>query len=425
MSSESIIYEVVLSGLPDAPTAGRLEVPTAPPGGARASDRRTIRFQYDPAWLRTGFALGVDLPLGRDPIRPRSGRMLFQFLEERRASPEAAAWQRALRGELDEAASLGIPREAFDAIERPHAFAHRGGIDLVRRGSAAGLRTKVPSESTQLDQLLYDFHASMRGREEKGAAERLSAAALMPGRHSLFVVRQGRDERTAVIPRPEDPASVPVWRAVLLALARSCGVETEDFSLRPTLGERVLTVSRADRTEDPETGLKTAPRLTLSAAALAKPSLRTKLSGAPARVGYLALADLLAREGEAPKRDLPKVWRRMVFTRLTGGIDRPERWLFFRAPLGWALAPAFAFSILPPEVDEGPRSRMTLDGRRMLEAPEDAVALAPYFAMSTLEAKSALFMMERALYRWRDAAEEFGADPRETAWMAAAFEAAR
>ena len=160
MSSESIIYEVVLSGLPDAPTAGRLEVPTAPPGGARASERRTIRFQYDPTWLRTGFALGVDLPLGRDPIRPRSGRMLFQFLEERRASPEAAAWQRALRGELDEAASLGIPREAFDAIERPHAFAHRGGIDLVRRGSAAVFPVATVPRNSKTEKKKAAFNAA-------------------------------------------------------------------------------------------------------------------------------------------------------------------------------------------------------------------------------------------------------------------------
>lgn len=473
---DAVQYEVRIDGLPDRPLAGVLTVPhppaaherdemneqgrsaRSPHAGGRSADRddRTFSgiperfarpngserstfinarpyFLYDEAWLRTGFPLGSDLPFGawgeegRRPMPLPAGARTFAFLSERALSPDALAFLR----EAGIAAPAGaLPLEA-SGILLVHEGGRPGGIEILRNGSAAGRKAKIPSESAQLQDLLYAFHAWERGKAKQSELAAATDGISLPGRHTMMTVLSKQSLCAATLRRFDDPVDVPLWRSILMTLAKACGIETAAFSTRRSLSSTILLTERIDRTPDPETKILKAPRLLLSAAALARAPKRSpalgrsvrSIYGGGAAASYLSIADILNREGAKPSLDLPQAWRRMVFIALTGGADKPERWQFFRDPEhwrdGWRLAPAFGFT---PAFGPG-AERLTLDGVRAVRSPDDCVALARYFGLSTPQAKSALFEMRRVVSGWEKTARAAGAIPREIAAMAPVMEA--
>ena len=136
-----------------------------------------------------------------------------------------------------------------------------------------------------------------------------------------------------------------------------------------------------------------------------------------AGLSYLGLADILNSSGAQPAKDLPRIWRRMVFSHLCGAdADVPAHWQFIRSTYGWKLAPAHAFSIAPPGMNV--HRPITVDGKQTLKSADDAVSLAPYFGMKVAEAKAALSEMRKVMLGWERLAFSLGADPRECALMA-------
>ena len=444
-------------------------------------DNRPI-FLYDEKWLETGFAIGADLPLGAEPIRPPDGMRTFAFLKERSIDRVAIALLRdaltdasgdvdgmsarsrrtlsrfglksrikdggAAAADAEDASpdpapssadfgleiGRGVDRlfagglyspEELSGVRLPHAFRHGGGIDLIENGAACGIRTRTASESTSLDALIYAFHANEHGRAHANDRLRLAADAVLGGRRTRISVMHKRSECAVTLRRLDDPIDVPVWRAVALTLARRAGIETLDFTIRSAMGTAALLTDRFDRTIDSTTKLRTAPLLTLSAEALlpVKPLGRGFAAPRPGRLPYLALADILNRTGASPKTDLPAMWRRMAFSVMLGAKPKTSDWQFARTSLdalGWRLLPMHSISILPRDWATG--SGATLDGRTPLETPEACIAYARYFAISMGEAKTAIFEMRRALADWERVAADFGADPREIELIASVFE---
>ena len=66
---------------------------------------------------------------------------------------------------------------------------------------------------------------------------------------------------------------------------------------------------------------------------------------------------------------------------------------------------------------------MTVDGRRPLASLDDAIRLAPYFAMTLADAKAGAQEMRRVLSFWEDRALELGADAAEAEMLVPGFEA--
>ena len=113
------------------------------------------------------------------------------------------------------------------------------------------------------------------------------------------------------------------------------------------------------------------------------------------------------------------MWRRIAFQLLTGGAgDSLNRWQFHREPLGWRLSPAHTLEWKPSALGRG----LTMDGRRRLSCADDAIPYARYFGLTVSDAKGILMEMRRILSGWEGLAEEFGADPRDIAYMAPLFE---
>lgn len=399
-------------------------------------DDRPI-FIYDPEWLRDGFPLGADLPLASGTLRPVEGESTFGFLKDRSVDPGRIDLPRAaLRSGLE----LNLPTDAGNietmAVRLPHARHHAGGILLTDSdtGHPQGMRAVIPPAVTQLDALLYAHHAYERGRAAQEDLERLLAAASIPGSHANYLTEKDRRSAFVLFESRGDDWNRPLWSELGLRLARQCGIPTVDSVLSESLGSAVLITERPDRAK-PKASLRAkarsksvdtakkektlesdgafsleTPLLTLSASTLVNNGRRT--------LSYLAMADILNADGAAPSKDLPVLWQRMVFSLLTGGTDRPERWLFVREDFGWRPAPAHDLSPAPDFTDRP----ITADGVRRLRDADDAVALADYFQMSLRDAKTRLADMRRVISGWKREAYELGISSRETARMAPLFD---
>lgn len=364
------------------------------------------RFRYSTEWIESGFALGADLPLESGVKMPARGKQLFGFLADRALSPQSGSIFQSAR---NAGSKIMDGTEAFRnagememlSLLLPHRDAHAGGAEFYTDGVQAGSASRIPNESSSLESILYALHAEERGRANLKALIDLSSATALPGRHTAQVVVSGNEEKALTLRRYSDLIDAPLWREVFMQLARDCGIACVDTRLADTMGARALFADRADRND----GLK---RFTLSARTLS-----------PERsVSYLGIADILNREGAVPRLDLPQVWRRMVFSLLTGAEDRGEKWLFYRTDLGWRLAKTHGFSPA-----SGAARRLTVDGRRPLASLDDAVRLAPYFAMTLADAKASDQEMRRVLSFWEDRALELGADASEAEMLSPGFEA--
>lgn len=420
-------YEVFDASQPDAPKIGRLSVPVkqssrsgtpseSSPSAAksRSSTSGLPAFQYDAQWLLNGFPIGADLKFDGSVQLPLPGRMLFGFLEDRAVSRDALAVRTG---------SPSLKADGFSAensaLLAPDFRDAAGGLRIVPEESGAPVPAVRIQRSTQLAETMYAWHAFERGKAKPPEFALLQRALTLPGRHPVFTVERQREAQVVRLRGMHDQTDRPLWLSIALETAARCGIAVAETAVEREMGETIFFSRRIDRAALRPGDPRTEPRLVLSARTLA--ALPVSGRTRPQGVSYFAIADILNREGASPKTDLPEVWRRMVYTLLAGPEgDRPERWLFVREPLGWRLAPAHSLEWISPGVSAA-GAGLTLDGRKRMTDPDDAVSTAPYFGLTVSEAKAQLMQMRRVLSGWESIAYDAGADPHDIALMAAAF----
>lgn len=418
MSSPSArLYHVYTNHLPERRLIGRLVVPSheSTPSGTRSnnspflpSSGTTLQFQYDEAWLKSGFSLGFDLPLTHAIHRPKPGKTSFSFLEDRALS--------SLNLPLFFNSSHPDPRALQDASKFENASIRLLNVEdalgslVFECENAPKIEAITRVRSTlELPDLIYAYHTIERGKSLNAPLALLQRATTLPGDRPVFSIELDRLPQTLHLRSMNDPIDRPLWGHVALLMAERCGLRTVKSTLSRAMGESVWFTTRADRDSSGR------PLMLLTAATLA-----TRSDGPrPLKPGYLAIADILNRDGASPTEDLQEAWRRIAFIAMTGGSsDSLKRWQFVRDPLGWRLAPAYTFEWNPNDTRPG----LTMDGRKRLGMPEDALQYAPYFGLTVTEAKQSLMQMRRVFSDWQDIAMEVGADPRDVAYMASFFD---
>lgn len=424
------LYEVRAAWLPNEPIIGRLSMPVRPAARSGSAAGAVVSssalpsfaaFEYDAEWLENGFSIGGDVPLTRGVHLPALGKQLFGFLEDRAVSASnyvVFASGEKPDGRLPDDAS---PAENAAVIlpDRRDAF---GGLRIVPTAGEAPESLPRLVRSTMLDDLVYAFHTFERGRMRERETAVLRRALTLPGERPVFTMERARECQTVRLRGMNDSVDRPLWVGIALETASRCGIKTVTFDCERELGETVLFSRRVDRApEKPGSdGPAVLPMPVFSGAALtAKPAGSSRVRALPA--GYLALADILNREGAAPAKDLPHVFRRMVFALLTGaGTDSLRRWLFVREALGWRLLPAHTLEW--PMPGQAPRGGLTLDGKRRLGNADDATLYAPYFGLTVSEAKMTVLEMRRVLMNWESIAADMGADAADIALMTPSLE---
>ena len=419
------LYEVRASWQHNEPIIGRLSIPlrsnslSGTPEKRRTSEQAlppVPAFEYDQSWIESGFAIGGDLPLVRGIQVPPLGKSLFSFMEDRAVSASNCVVFTSGKTPFPACSDDAYPAEIASLILPDSADAF-GGLSLIPVGRPAPAPRSRIVRATMLDDLIYAFHAYERGRARDPEIDLLRRGLTLPGSDPVFCVERARECQTVRLRSMNDPVDRPLWQGIALETASRCAIKTAHFDFEREMGETILFSRRVDRA--PSGSLPGAPatrRLPVfSAASLtAEPAANARSRALPA--GYLTIADILNREGAAPSQDLPELFRRMLFSLLTGeSADSLRRWLFVREPLGWRLLPAHSLEWPLPGRNAG--GGLTLDGRRRLASADDASLYAPYFGLTVSEAKMMLMEMRRVLTGWEQIASELGADPRDIALM--------
>ncbi len=383
-------------------------------------------FEYSPHWCEIGFSLGADLPLKLGKQKPLPGMRAFGFLKDRLPHVDlysllsTAALERA-EGGLHPAAG----KTELGAVRMPSSAIAYGG--LIFYGENVPLEASQPViHINDLAELVYAWHAWERGKNSPEETALLCAAGLSSDERFSLTLLSDRRPVTVTLPSVNDAYDVPFWRAFGLKMAKIAGIEVVDYALERRLGETVLKVARFDRQNTPvRRGVDTvhaAPKLLAAASASTLLMRFNPRTERPYPVSYLAMADILNREGAAPGVDLPKLWDRMAYTLLTNHAgDRAERWQFIHTELGWRPAPAHLLEWMPPAYGSR-HATLTADGRKPLTDAEDAIALCGYFGLSSSDAKMRLMALRRALRDWEDIALADGASPNDLTLMAELFE---
>jgi serine/threonine-protein kinase HipA len=381
----------------------------------QGKSRESASFEYDNSWLShpKQFALepALQLSVGTmhtdnralfgaigDSAPDRWGRVLIQRDERRKARKEERA-PRTLSeadyllgvGDLTRQGALRFTADKGGAFLAPQDQATIP--PLIRLAELLGAATRVLSdEDDESDlRLLLAPGSSLGGARAK--------ASVLDNDGTLSIAK---------FPQADDTWPVTLWESVALDLAARAGIPTPAHRIVKVSNRNVLILKRFDRN-----GTIRIPFL----------SAMSLLAAADNEAhSYLEIVDAIRLYGNNPERDLPQLWRRIVFNILISNTDDHLRnHGFLYEDMGWVLSPAYDLNPTPIDIK-----------RRMLSLAidkEDATASLPLafevaakFGLKTEEAKRIAGEVGRVVKLWREAAASKGISSKEINRMESAFE---
>lgn len=379
--------------------------------------RASLMFEYDVAFLTDAeqYPLSPDLPAVRGPqyvpgwtrmfgaladaMPDQWGRHLIQSESRRQAGHKGQVWS-----PLDEMGLLlsvdDVSRQGAVRLSNPHTGEFLAQPTTTPRGVVAlphlleaAQRYEAGEETDQ------DILALLEVGTSAGGARPKVGVTTPTGRLAI-----------AKLPSIRDRGDVGAWEATCLTMAKRSGIDTPPFTLhRLGEGRSALVIERFDRTED-------GTRLGyLSAATLTQKRPSDALD-------YVTLAQLLAERSAKPRRDLPELFRRIVFTLLVNNVDdHMKNHGVIRHADGWRLSPMFDVNpaIFTGIVDSTP---LTPTGDPSDRDIRGLIAECENFDLTTKQARHIVTEVLVGTADWATVATELGVSAEAAAVAAGAFE---
>jgi serine/threonine-protein kinase HipA len=374
-------------------------------------------FAYDRAWLASSYRgdLDPDLRLLPGPQYAHDKPNFGVFLD---SSPDR--WGRVLmdRREAHLARVEHRPRRTLRELDYLLGVfdGHRMGGLRFRVDAGPFLDDNVALASPPWTSLRELERASLR-LEEAGVETDPSygtwlAMLIAPGRSlggarpKASVVDPEGALWIAKFPSRDDTDDIGAWEWVVHTLAARAGITTPAFE-RKKLGKRHTFLSkRFDR--DGARRIHFASAMTMLG--------RRDDDEAPA--SYLDLAELLARGGARPGRDLEQLWRRIAFNVCVSNVDDHLRnHGFLLADLGWTLAPAYDLN----PVAHGDGLALNISSTDNAQELELVREVAPAFRVKPARARAILDEVRAAVATWDAEAKRAGLSRDARDRMAPAF----
>jgi serine/threonine-protein kinase HipA len=268
-------------------------------------------------------------------------------------------------------------------------------------------RNAVP-RMIELPRLLHAVDHLDDGVDSRDLKDLIDAGSSLGGaRPKAAVIDRSGRLAIAKFPRSgSDEWDVAGWEEVQLRLARRSGITVSDSQLSLVAGRHVLIVNRFDRTSDQRIGFASA--LTMLEAADGE------------QHSYLEIAEVIERQSPSTNSDLRELFRRIIFSILTGNTDDHLRnHAFLRQRRGWALSPAYD---LNPNPDRPDRLSTAIDLDDTKADIETALSVSGYFRLTLGAARSEVTAVSEATSAWRSEAADLDLPRREIDLMAGAFE---
>ena len=311
--------------------------------GTLSHDRGTIRFAYDPAWLKNpqAFALDPDLSLGEGSYFPNAEAGNFRVFDD--SAPDR--WGQTLMKRRETLAAKDEGRKprtlyAWDFLLGVEDVTRQGALRYRRPGEEVFLahETMTVPPAAELRELeIVAGEVSAQRIDDLKALRQWLKVLVAPGaslggaRPKASYTDTNGSLWIAKFPARDDARDVGAWEALVQQLAARAGIEVPASELRRFSGEyRTFCVQRFDRSGAQR-------RFYASAMAILRKDQSEGTS-------YLELAEFLHTRGAKNhiEADLDQLFRRVAFNVAIGNRDDHLRnHGFLLTPTGWRLAPAF------------------------------------------------------------------------------------
>jgi serine/threonine-protein kinase HipA len=373
----------------------------------------TATFRYSDSYLTSPASYDLDpaLPKSAGIFRSPPGKSLFSAFAD--SAPDR--WgQNLMRREERErtAAANSTPRSlgGGDFLLGVRDDTRQGAVRFRRPGTSdyySAHRNAVP-RMIELPRLLHAVDHLDDGTDSRDLKDLIDAGSSLGGARPKAAVIDGAG-RLAIAKFPRsgsDEWDVAGWEEVQLRLARRAGITVSESRLSLVAGRHILIVNRFDRTSGHRIGFASA--LTMLEAADGE------------QRSYLEIAEVIERQSPSPTSDLRELYRRIIFSILTGNTDDHLRnHAFLRQRRGWALSPAYDLNPNPHRPD---RLSTAIDLDDTKADIETALSVSGYFRLSPAEARSEVTAVSQATSRWQSEATDLDLPRREIDLMAEAFE---
>ena len=385
-------------------------------GLLRVHQRRgqSVTFQYDESYLTNARAYPLDpsLQLGGGVFSPASGQTLFGALAD--SSPDR--WGQALmrRSERSRAQAAGTQARTLggpDFLLGVRDELRQGAIRFRCINSDEHLGADddgVPAVVNLPRLLAASDELDQSGPDGQDLKDLIAAGSSLGGARPKAAVRLNDGSLgIAKFPRKGyDNWDIPLWEMVEASLAARSGITMSDCRLDDVAGRNVFIASRFDRAGDRRIGFVSAMTLLEATDGVHR--------------SYLEIAEVIEIYSDTPSEDLEELFRRIVFSVLTGNTDDHLRnHGFLRRGSGWQLSPAYDLNPNP----DSPVNRSTdLDSDGLVATVANLLSVSEYFRVATDRAKELVGEIEAATSEWRSVAKAYGAKLADVSLMELAYD---
>lgn len=380
-------------------------------GTLSRGDRGSVRFAYEPTWLKHahGFPLNPELDLFAGEFFPGDSNFgVFmdscpdrwgQILMKRREAVEAKEEGRTPR-------NLG-PWEFLLGVQD---CTRMGALRFSRPGEQNFLADEAlsaPPVARIAELQAVAFELTRKKQDNLDKIREWLKVLVAPGsslggaRPKANLVDEDGNLWIAKFPSADDDYDVAVWEKLLQDLAQDCGIVVPESRLMQTgSGYHTFLVKRFDRIDG--------NRRFFASAMTMLGHIDTE------DASYLEMAEFLATYGEADHiaGDLEELFTRIAFNVATASRDDHLRnHGFIRSPDGWRLAPAF---------DMNPSFRkdehvLSLDLYNRQPDLDVVLATADYYRLETGRARKIVNDVCRVVGGWKTRARKLGLTSQECA----------
>jgi len=387
--------------------------------------KEIFSFEYDKAWLSSGFAqtLDPDLQLYSGPQYPNDDDK-FNFGLFLDSSPDR--WGRVLMQRREAAVARFQERKPNKLFETDYLL---GVYDGHRMG---GLRFKLDADGPYLSDnehqasppwtSIRELEQISLRLEEEGAIDNPQylqwlnmlvnpGSSLGGARPKASVLDPDNKLWIAKFPSKNDEGDIGAWEIVTYELAIAAGINMAECQARKFSSDHhTYLTKRFDRTNDGKRIHFTSAMTQLGYA-----------DGADAAVGvsYLELVDFITSNGANVDEDLHELWRRIIFSICVSNTDDHLRnHGFLLSNGGWHLSPAY--DINPNESGTGLKLNISEDDNTL--ELDLAMDVHEYFRLAEAKALEIIENVKGAVSKWREVATKYGISKSSQEIKAAAFQ---
>jgi serine/threonine-protein kinase HipA len=374
---------------------------------------QSATFRYGDAYLAhpLSYDLEPTLPKLSGVFQTPPGKQMFNAFAD--SAPDRWGQNLMRREERERARAIkASPRtlRAADFLLGVRDDIRHGAIRFRRPGRREYFSTHhgaVPKLIEMVRLLHAVDHLDAGGQMDRDIKDLINAGGSLGGARPKAAVTDASG-RLAIAKFPRsafDQWDVESWEKLELDLARASGINAIDAELIKVGNRKILVADRFDRRNDQRIGF-------VSALTMLEASDRECRS-------YLEIAEVIERHSDRAVADLHELFRRIVFSILTGNSDDHLRnHGFLRSARGWHLSPAYD---LNPNPDAPDQLSTAIDLDNSDADLEVALSVADYFRLSTGQARAIVEGVEHTTRDWRDRARALGIPEVEIDLMSAAY----